>query len=760
MKKFLLFANLFVQLFALNIFGQNFKEVKKTDYGQTVSLTSEQVLEIKLPSNPSTGYGWYPINLKTNIVKQVGNWEFIPDNAGLEGTPGTQITRFVGVSKGTAELLLAYKRPWEKNIEPLETFKITIINDGEYIGMYTAPKPLPVEEYKQTELGKALPSSFSWLALGGCTPIKDQGQCGSCWGFASSGVFESRIKIADNVTRDLSEQWLVNCSSYDCSGGNCVFSYFKSPKGAVYESQEPYTAANGSCDASYTYHEQASSYTTVSTGQATTDQIKNAIYNYGPVYITVYVGDGFESYTSGIFTTNEGTSTNHAVILVGWDDNGGTNGYWILRNSWSPLWGENGYMKIKYGVSLVGSKTAYLVYGSLNPSSAPVINFSANNTTTCDGYVEFTDSSMFAPTTWSWDFGDGTTSTLQNPHHTYSSNGTYTVKLTATNANGSTNKTKTSYITVNRPTAPLTVSDTIPAPGIATLSASGSNVLNWYSNANGGSIVNTGTTYSPNITSTTTYYVENDIEYPTLSSVGKSSSSLTTGTGGYYSLAYCQGLVFDALKPLTIKSATVYASGAANRTVYLKNSIGTILDSVVVNIPNGAQTITLNIDVPAGTGYILALSKTNNCWRDTLNTSYPYTVPNLISITGNTIGTASSYYFFYNIQVQQQDCKSVRTPVTAVIDPTLNIKNESPDMEFNISPNPNPGLFNITISNMNNKKTTLRIMNIVGEKIFEKKIIDNNPVIQIDASSFSKGVYFVEISNDKSTIIRKVTISN
>ena len=83
------------------------------------------------------------------------------------------------------------------------------------------------------------------------------------------------------------------------------------------------------------------------------------------------------------------------------------------------------------------------------PNAPPVCDFSVSSTNTCSGDIQFFDQSTNSPTTWSWDFGDGGTSTLENPTHTYLANGTYTVSLTTTNAFGSDSETKANYIIVN-----------------------------------------------------------------------------------------------------------------------------------------------------------------------------------------------------------------------------------------------------------------------------------------------------------------------
>ena len=92
------------------------------------------------------------------------------------------------------------------------------------------------------------------------------------------------------------------------------------------------------------------------------EQIKQAIFNYGPVSASVAVDPYFQAYAGGIFNFNYDSMTNHAISLVGWDDTQGENGVWYLRNSWGTDWGEDGYMRIEYGCSRVGAYSSYVVY--------------------------------------------------------------------------------------------------------------------------------------------------------------------------------------------------------------------------------------------------------------------------------------------------------------------------------------------------------------------------------------------------------------
>jgi hypothetical protein len=221
-----------------------------------------------------------------------------------------------------------------------------------------------------------LPDSFDWRELGGCTPIKDQDGCGSCWAFSAVGPLECNILINDHVTEDLSEQWLVSCTEAgSCSGGwpseACNYficdGWYHDPcgdSGAVLEVDFPYVAWDAPCDCPYDHPYCIESWSYVGTGQGvpSVEAMKQAIMDYGPISVCVCVNDAFRDYDGGIFSGPSCSSTNHAVVLVGWDDNQGSNGVWFLRNSWGTDWGEEGYMRIEYGVSIVGYAALYVKY--------------------------------------------------------------------------------------------------------------------------------------------------------------------------------------------------------------------------------------------------------------------------------------------------------------------------------------------------------------------------------------------------------------
>ena len=95
--------------------------------------------------------------------------------------------------------------------------------------------------------------------------------------------------------------------------------------------------------------------------------------DYGPIVAAVAVTTPFQAYKGGVFNVYTQAQINHGVVIVGWDDTRGANGAWIIRNSWSESWGEQGYMYIEYGCSKIGYRAAYIVYGSTPPSGETIM---------------------------------------------------------------------------------------------------------------------------------------------------------------------------------------------------------------------------------------------------------------------------------------------------------------------------------------------------------------------------------------------------
>ncbi|MBN2340911.1 MAG: hypothetical protein JXX29_14830 [Deltaproteobacteria bacterium] len=219
-----------------------------------------------------------------------------------------------------------------------------------------------------------LPAQFD-LRPDGVTPAKNQGQCGSCWAFASIGSLESSIKLATGEEMDLSENHLKNSllpESDPCDGGNTfnVAYYTSRGIGPVLESDDPYVP--DSTDSSPSGLSPARLVTEFVElpfyrNEVTRDEVKQMIMTYGAVTSSLYfdqVGDSYNESTNSYYYAGEfSEETNHAVLLVGWDDNYAASnfstppagdGAWIAKNSWGEEWGDNGFYYLSYYDSIVG----------------------------------------------------------------------------------------------------------------------------------------------------------------------------------------------------------------------------------------------------------------------------------------------------------------------------------------------------------------------------------------------------------------------
>jgi cathepsin B len=192
--------------------------------------------------------------------------------------------------------------------------------------------------------------------------IKDQGQCGSCWAFGAVEALEDRICIQSKgeFTADLSEQHLVSCDyvGFGCSGGWPVSAFgYLSIFGVPTEECQPYHSGStgeawgcsGKCEDSDTkYKAYRCKYPWIN---FTNSGIKKEIMTRGPVETAFTVYEDFINYHGGIYHhTTGGMLGGHAVKIVGWGEEEGTK-YWLIANSWSTSWGEDGYFRIKEGDS-------------------------------------------------------------------------------------------------------------------------------------------------------------------------------------------------------------------------------------------------------------------------------------------------------------------------------------------------------------------------------------------------------------------------
>jgi len=220
----------------------------------------------------------------------------------------------------------------------------------------------------------SLPRHFDWREQATLPPPRDQGDCGSCWAHSTVGVLESAIAIKDKRIVDLSEQFLVSCNTrgWNCaSGGDFAHDYHVNP-GAVWEQDFPYQARDGvPCKQGLSHPYKIDSWAFVPSKSEDVppeiDEIKAAIYQFGPVAAAIGANNALSQYRSGVFNGCDGTQPNHAIVLTGWDEDGG---YWVMRNSWGN-WGDKGYGKIRYNCNYVGLGANYIMFESAKPIPTP-----------------------------------------------------------------------------------------------------------------------------------------------------------------------------------------------------------------------------------------------------------------------------------------------------------------------------------------------------------------------------------------------------
>jgi len=240
-------------------------------------------------------------------------------------------------------------------------------------------KPVKKTPGYKMSINRDLPEAVDWRNRGYVTPVKNQGACGSCWAFSSTGALEGQhFKQTGNLV-SLSEQNLVDCSfpegNNGCNGGlmDQAFQYISENGGIDTEESYPYLARDGECHYNKSFRGATDiGFQDVESGDE--EALKNASATVGPVSAAIDAGTfRFRFYHSGVFSDKDCSSErlDHGILVVGYGTDGETGkDYWIVKNSWGPTWGMGGYIMM--------SRNNDNNCGIATQASYPIVTMNAN----------------------------------------------------------------------------------------------------------------------------------------------------------------------------------------------------------------------------------------------------------------------------------------------------------------------------------------------------------------------------------------------
>lgn len=229
------------------------------------------------------------------------------------------------------------------------------------LNTYVAPTPrLYLRSLDISDMG--VPASIDWTTLGAVTPVKDQGQCGSCWSFSTTGALEGAFAVANGQLVSFSEQQLVDCDSlsnggrdHGCNGGlmDNAFAWIGKNNGLCTEQAYPYVS--GTTKTAGTCTQKSCTNVAGSDIHSFVDVVPKSDANMMEALAkqTVSVAieadqRDFQLYSSGVFTGSCGTNLDHGVLVVGYGTMNGAD-YYKVKNSWSSTWGDEGYIYLGRG---------------------------------------------------------------------------------------------------------------------------------------------------------------------------------------------------------------------------------------------------------------------------------------------------------------------------------------------------------------------------------------------------------------------------
>jgi C1A family cysteine protease len=209
---------------------------------------------------------------------------------------------------------------------------------------------------------RAAPATMDWRTKTGVVgPVKNQGSCGSCYIFGATAALEGQTAIKKSKSVVLSEQQSLDCLDSGCNGGwpGNVFDYQKAGVQAM--SSRPYTGSRGTCSKSFSSLASTTGYVNVNNGQGNDANLVNAIGTVGPQVVLLNATPSFMAYKTGVFSDktckNSASEVNHAVTAVGYDAQS-----YIIKNSWGPSWGDQGYIRMSRAVANNCGVASWVLY--------------------------------------------------------------------------------------------------------------------------------------------------------------------------------------------------------------------------------------------------------------------------------------------------------------------------------------------------------------------------------------------------------------
>jgi len=290
----------------------------------------------------------------------ISNDRFIEETNAKNLTYTLAHNHLSGMNQEEYSAFIARSGKYESKIDAIKCVKACLDEDASNMDKFKCVKACKPEDNDE-DVSMEAASSIDWRTKGAVTDVKDQGQCGSCWSFSTTGALEGAYAIKNGKLVAFSEQQLVDCDKlgnggrdHGCNGGimDNAFDWIGKNNGLCTEDDYPYfsgtTKDRGDCQTSCTNVKGSDIQSHTDIAPSSDSAMMSALTKQ-PAAIAIEADQrAFQMYSSGVFTGACGTNLDHGVLAVGYgsDSNGD---YYIVKNSWSASWGDKGYIRLGRG---------------------------------------------------------------------------------------------------------------------------------------------------------------------------------------------------------------------------------------------------------------------------------------------------------------------------------------------------------------------------------------------------------------------------